>query len=604
MTLIVGEGLSASIHQSQNSKIKTVTLVEALSEKLKLSSREILDKWGETLKFSDEPDFRTRFSNSGINFYQADSTELKNSEIYVKSLNPKLCLIVTADQVNRQELQMKENVILITDKNYLQPRYCPTENCLFSSRRKCNFDDHVKTCSSESKTRFKEKFFGCDKDVKAELIDLGLISADECPYKYCTWDIETLFQKEGIDLEFSKVQGIASVVSIAIYSPEFQTVLVRESDEPDAPKKLIEKFVQTLESIQSAHADSVKPEIKRYYSYCTEELKKDNISVSDQNKYRNHKQFLQKMFTLHVVAFNSGRFDIPVIMSRLVETIPVEKLSVIKNGNKYIMVKFDDLLFLDAVNYFPQGSLVDFCKSFGVEEHKTIFPYERFQTVSEMKNLKTYPKISDFFSSLGRKGDRNLFFQEFLEISKNFASLNETLSFLGIDLTVFYDEIDETEKQTLMESLHVSPKLFYEEKTKFIENMENGTFSSFLCVLKSYNLNDCLVLYRAVQNFQDTVSKLFSVDLFSKISLPGLSESIMWKMINTDQGHISSVGQDWGHLNTKIRGGLMGGPCIPFVRHIELENFGDYEKCVYYTPSGERFKRVTSLDFNGKIKVH
>ena len=63
------------------------------------------------------------------------------------------------------------------------------------------------------------------------------------------------------------------------------------------------------------------------------------------------------------------------------------------------------------------------------------------------------------------------------------------------------------------------------------------------------------------------------------------------------------MGDPWGHINTKFRDGLIGGPCIPYFRHVSLEPGGNYQKCVYYTPSGERFKYVTSYDFNGMICV-
>ena len=216
-----------------------------------------------------------------------------------------------------------------------------------------------------------------------------------------------------------------------------------------------------------------------------------------------------------------------------------------------------------------------------------------------MKEQKTYPPISAFSSSIGKKVDRDLFLDEFFQVSENFVSLNETLNFFGIDIITFYGELDEDEKDTIRGHLHVSPLIYYEEKKIFDENMKNGSFSSFLCVLKKYNLQDCIVLYKGLKNFEKTLSECFNVDLFQKISLPSLSEHILWSMIDTSQGHISSVGQNHGHINQKIRSHLLGGPCIPFFRHIELGPIGDYPDCVYFTPSGERFTTVTSFDFNG-----
>ena len=95
--------------------------------------------------------------------------------------------------------------------------------------------------------------------------------------------------------------------------------------------------------------------------------------------------------------------------------------------------------------------------------------------------------------------------------------------------------------------------------------------------------------------------KTFQIELLSQLTLPALSERILWLNYNESFGYIHSIGDDFGHINTKIRDNLLGGPTIPFFRHIELDDIGskNFDKSVYYTQSGERYKVVKSYDFNG-----
>ena len=94
------------------------------------------------------------------------------------------------------------------------------------------------------------------------------------------------------------------------------------------------------------------------------------------------------------------------------------------------------------------------------------------------------------------------------------------------------------------------------------------------------------------------MEKCFGVRLFSKVSLPALSEHILWNNYCSDQGNVFSFSEKFGHLNEKIRAGLLGGPTICFHRHAEIDGSG-FDKSVHLTPSGEPFKKFVSYDFNG-----
>ena len=603
LSLLLGpETLTGALYQSQTSKLKNVTLLSALSDELGVRPNEILAKGVKSFNFTKEPQFRAKFC--GINVYEA-AQELYYSELRIKSLKPKLSIILTPEQFRKTEISFSEMIYVVIDPNYLRPYKCKTPTCLYSHKNKAKMSEHEKNCSSETKMVFKEKIFREPQDTKAELIKLGVLNSQDKIYSFLCWDIETTFSPpDEMEFQQSSVESVASVVSIGLYSDHIKEVLVRENDAPGAAENLVKRFLARLESAQREHFDRCRPEIKTFYNFVCEKLKEKDLSVADQTKYRNFKNFLTQMFDLHILSFNGGRFDQPVIMEALLKYVDPERLTVIKNGSKYIFLKISNLKFLDACNYFPSGGLADFAKSFGVPTTKTIFPYELFRGIEEIKNTVTYPGIAKFFSSLGKTGNREVFFEEFKIVSQNFASINETLSFFGLD-NLNVESFENLEKNEEIKSqLKVSPSIYFSEKSKFVSKMESGEYSSFLSVLIDYNLLDCKILFEAIENFNCTLKQCFGIELLSKISLPAISEQILWKMFDPEKGYIHSIGDKWGHINEKLRSGLMGGPCIPFYRHVELGPVGEFSKAVYFTPSGERFRRVTSYDFNGlSIKV-
>ena len=81
-----------------------------------------------------------------------------------------------------------------------------------------------------------------------------------------------------------------------------------------------------------------------------------------------------------------------------------------------------------------------------------------------------------------------------------------------------------------------------------------------LSLLIAYNEQDCRLLYEALVKFDECFQTCFNTMLFSKLSLPGLSESILWNNFDQSEGLIFSFGKDFGHLNERVRSGLLGGP--------------------------------------------
>ena len=150
-------------------------------------------------------------------------------------------------------------------------------------------------------------------------------------------------------------------------------------------------------------------------------------------------------------------------------------------------------------------SLKKFANIFKLEIGKGIFPYEMFNNINQLKELKIWPKYSDFRSSLPSK--KQSFLHQIDEILNlpviygfhSFGSLLENLQ-ISIELTndqymkEFMPELSQLQKDRLEEALFLSPKIYYEEKFIFDRKIQTGEFLNFLDHLKFYNGMDSKIL--------------------------------------------------------------------------------------------------------------
>ena len=77
----------------------------------------------------------------------------------------------------------------------------------------------------------------------------------------------------------------------------------------------------------------------------------------------------------------------------------------------------------------------------------------------------------------------------------------------------------------------------------------------------------------AMVKFIESFKECFNVNLLDKLSLPGISETIMWSLYDTNCPRMFSFSEEYGFLNREIRKKLMGGPTIIFHRHAEVKRF-------------------------------
>ena len=97
---------------------------------------------------------------------------------------------------------------------------------------------HEKTCTMETRFKFKEQEYGCPYSTRSELEELAVLTPD-FEIKYVSYDIETISNVERVDdVDYTALLPI----SIGYYDGSHGNVYVGE--------KIVEKFLAKMAQIQ------------------------------------------------------------------------------------------------------------------------------------------------------------------------------------------------------------------------------------------------------------------------------------------------------------------------------------------------------------------
>ena len=121
--------------------------------------------------------------------------------------------------------------------------------------------------------------------------------------------------------------------------------------------------------------------------------------------------------------FNSGRYDLPILLPYLVNYASRKgiKVKALKRTNTYISLRIGNLVFkgifstsaqrhvtlIDTINLNSKCSLDKYMKQWGASAQKMIFPYEKFNSIEELRATTEFPSYESFYSTLrGQNVDR------------------------------------------------------------------------------------------------------------------------------------------------------------------------------------------------------
>ena len=188
------------------------------------------------------------------------------------------------------------------------------------------------------------------------------------------------------------------------------------------PENLVKRFVEDLRERQRKIAKKVDS------LYPLPKSNDDRVSLSE--KARN----LRKTWVnqVPVFGFNSGRYNINMIKEYFVKNLAgISNVNVAKKENSYMFLSLPQFKFLDIKSYLAPGlSYAAWCRAYGTELQKLVFPYEWF----------------DSFDKLNHKGPvkyektREQYYPDEIDL------LKDAVSIPGISMTYVLNEAEKRKK--------------------------------------------------------------------------------------------------------------------------------------------------------------
>ena len=155
-----------------------------------------------------------------------------------------------------------------------------------------------------------------------------------------------------------------------------------------------------------------------------------------------------------VFGFNSGSYDINMIKEYFVKDLA--EISNV-NGNSYMFLSTPNFKFLDIKSYLAPGlSYTAWCRAYGTELQKLVFPYEWFDSFDKL-NHEGPVKYEEFFSSL--KGRITISQEEYQNFCDEFSkrgrvTMEDWLKEYNLaDVTPFLKALEKTRNNIIQTKL-------------------------------------------------------------------------------------------------------------------------------------------------------
>ena len=223
------------------------------------------------------------------------------------------------------------------------------------------------------------------------------------------------------------------------------------------PEKLIEKFVENVLERQGKIVEKVKA---LYLLPGGEEEEEEEEENGGQWKRKEMVHLPKKVLNLWktwteqvpVFGFNSGRCDINMIKEYFVKNLAeISDVNVAKKENSYMFLSTPKFKFLDIKSYLAPGlSYNAWCRAYGTELQKLVFPYEWFDSFEKL-NHKGPVKYEDFYSSL--KGGITISQEEYQNFCDEFSkrgcvTMKDWLKEYNLaDVKPFIEALEKTREQ-------------------------------------------------------------------------------------------------------------------------------------------------------------
>ena len=616
------------------------SLHDWVSEKTGLSQSEVLVEFPGQISFRNERSFYRKF---GFGFQIFTRKPLRKSRKQVeitnhhKSIFSKYLNLEYIGEWDNRNFILQSDKFRLHDENVFD-YICPHDYCEFSTTRKDSFDKHFKKCTNTTEIFFKQDNMTSKNRTRDFLIEHDFLDANFVNDKFMVIDIESFGSKDSARKvsELTAVVSEQKIVTVA-FSKNFGTLenrtvcFARESlsheDYLAFFRKVSHYLKVTCLEYTSSLPDKISESILKLEKHI-EQYKKSFKSPSDEQyiepSFTRQEFFLmkagltylKKIQTLRIYGFNSEKYDYPIFLPGLLSVLNLnqKQINCIKRHTGLMSIGLDmnsqraDLL--DARNLLAGGSLAQFGEIFGSETTKGTFCYEYFQNIQEARDCKDWPDFNHFKSSLSYPVNNIIekFYSAFEVASSELNMTAETfLKKMSIPVEAFDLSVNPFElpdnidfEKTELSSQTLDPVTYIKGLISFTELKDLGIIENMFDFLAYYNKDDVKILSSALQNYVNLFVTNLNFNPLDFISLPGLSERIMWSKYDGKIGDPFSFAD--GKLNSEVRDSRTGGiVTILTNRHIEIgvppaeRVFAD---SVYTVPNGDTITQVKSYDFN------
>ena len=226
--------------------------------------------------------------------------------------------------------------------------------------------------------------------------------------------------------------------------------------------------------------------------------------------------------------------------------------SVLKRGAQYFSIQTSTIKMNDVLNFSSPCNLVKYLKQWKASASKTIFPYQFFSTVEELKACREFPPQTAFHSTLS----------------------NSCVS----------DEEYADAKSYYYKCLNLP-----EGHPEKMHNMVSW--------LKFYNLLDVSPLLEAITNSFECYHRYFGIDATAYLSLPSIAMKAIMRCYDQRCSYIFTFAKPFNDIRDLHRSNITGGCCACYHRYVNLvDDSGPV--AARFAPNGKRFTYFIQLDFN------
>ena len=308
------------------------------------------------------------------------------------------------------------------------------------------------------------------------------------------------------------------------------------------------------DSIDGCRINKRKPQDKDLCSDLQESISREHrIRVIMHNQLNNLLIELESYCDqIPVLGFNSGKYDINLIRSKLIKHLGIvhdKTAFIIKKNNSYLSIANSQFKFLDITNYLPAGtSYSQFLKTFKVQESKFFFPYE-FLNSYEKLDYTSLPDIESFYSSLKKCNVLEAERQEYESLLLKFKNKREVLDVMKLE----------------------KPPNTKEENYEFCKKVwEENDMQNFSDYLSYYNNKDVGPFVHAVSNLQSFYYEK-GIDVFKEtLSVPGVARKMIFEVGKKNNASFALIDRSNKDLHEKIKSNIIGGPSIVFNRYAKV----------------------------------